>query len=146
MRSLGFIACVVVALVSVACSSSTRSVEMHDQESAVWSRVEEFYYDNNDSLARRDIAIVVRYDKGYVADSVPMRILTISPDSLVVEEHFTLQIPHLADMRPEEHTFIYRSNAVLRHKGRYTFRLTPEIPTEGISSVGIVISEPPTIE
>jgi hypothetical protein len=83
----------------------------------------------------------VRYGKGYVADSVAMSILCVAPDSLVVEEPFTLHIPHIGDLRPEEHTFVYRRNAVLSTKGRYIFRLTPHNAVEGISSVGLIISE-----
>ena len=107
-----------------------------------WSVAEEFYYDNTDSLAERNIAVVVRYDRGYVADSVAMSILTISPDSLVVEEHITLSIPQIEEVRPTEQIFPYRSGVVLRQKGQYTFRLTPDQSVEGIQSIGIAISEP----
>ena len=78
---------------------------------------------------------------GYVADSVVLNILCISPDSLVVEESFTLHIPHLSDMRPEVQHFPYRSNVVLAKRGRYHFRLRPQEVVEGISSVGLMISE-----
>ena len=135
---------VVVALmaIAVACGSKTQSVDMHDMERSRWSSAEEFYYDNADSLAERNIAVVVRYDRGYVADSVAMSILTISPDSLVVEEHITLSIPQIEEVRPTEQIFPYRSGVVLRQKGQYTFRLTPDQSVEGIQSIGIAISEP----
>lgn len=135
---------VVVALmaIAVACGSTTQSVDMHDMERSRWSSAEEFYYDNADSLAERNIAVVVRYDRGYVADSVAMSILTISPDSLVVEEHITLSIPQIEEVRPTEQIFPYRSGVVLRQKGQYTFRLTPDQSVEGIQSIGIAISEP----
>ena len=132
----------IVALLMVACGGSNkRHAEVHDIEGEVWSTTEEFTYTNEDSLATRDISIVVRYSMDYVADSVPMRVMTISPDSLVLEEPFTLHIPHLGDMRPAEHTFLYRRNVTLRSKGDYRFRLTPEHPVEGIAAVGIVISD-----
>jgi hypothetical protein len=130
-----------IATLAVACSTPQRSVVMHDTNSDIWDISEEFYYDNCDSLTKRDIAIAVRYGNGYVADSVALSILCVSPDSLVVEEPFTLHIPHIGDLRPEEHTFVYRRNAVLSTKGRYTFRLTPHNAVEGISSVGLIISE-----
>ena len=135
--------CGVVAslLAMVACSGVSQSVDMHDTEHSVWSEAEDFYYDNLDSLTRRDISVVVRYGSGYVADSVQLSLMCVSPDSLVMEESFTLHIPHLSDMRPEVHTFPYRSNVVLRNKGRYLFRLRPHVAVEGISSVGLVISE-----
>lgn len=129
-------------LFMVACGSNDkRHSEMHDIEGEVWSTTEEFTYTNEDSLATRDISIVVRYSMDYVADSVTLRVMTISPDSLVFEEPFTLHIPHLGDMRPAEHTFLYRRNVTLRNKGDYRFRLTPEEPVEGIAAVGVVISD-----
>lgn len=130
------------ALFMVACGGSAeRHSEVHDIEGEVWSATEEFVYSNEDSLSQRDISIVVRYSMDYVADSVTLRVMTISPDSLLFEEPFTLHIPHLADMRPEEQTFVYRRNVTLRNKGDYRFRLTPEEPVEGIAAVGVVISE-----
>ena len=146
MRGIIFTAIALCAVVAAACTQQGRSVEMRDTEREVWSTVEEFYYDNEDTLARRDIAVVVRYGAGYVADSVALRILCVSPDSMVVEEPFTLHIPHLGDMHPEEHTFLYRRDVVLGSRGRYTFRLSPEHQVAGISSVGLIITEPQTNE
>lgn len=124
-----------------ACGGSSRSVEMHDQPSVVWDSAEEFTYDNSDTLYRRNISITVRYDGKMTAESVPIKILTVSPDSMVLEEDFTLRIPQLADMRPEEHTFIYRKGVLLKRRGEYMFRLTPLEPVEGIASVGIIVDE-----
>ena len=140
-RLLKYISSVVVAMVMFACGNTQHSVEMHDTARNYWAEYEDFYYDNTDTLGKRDIAIAVRYNNGYVADSVALSILCVSPDSLVSEEPFTIHIPHLADMRPEVHTFPYRRNVVLRTKGRYLFRLRPDNAIEGISSVGLVISD-----
>ena len=129
-------------MLAVACNAPQRSVVMHDTPNDRWDISEEFYYDNSDSLTRRDIAITVRYGKGYVADSVAMHILTISPDSMAVEEPFTLRIPRIKEVRPEEQTFIYRRNVVLSRKGEYHFHLTPDSLVEGISSIGIMVGEP----
>lgn len=129
----------VVMLMMTACGGEVRNIEVHDTEAKVWAAAEEFVYNNSDTLSRRNIAIMVRYDGDYVAKEVPMRILTISPDSMVLEEKFTLRIPQLADMRPEEHMFKYRSNVLLRRKGEYRFRLTPDEPVMGIASVGIIV-------
>lgn len=135
------IAVAIVAVAMVACGGESRSVEMHDTESMVWFQAEEFEYDNSDTLSRRNLSITVRYDGKYVASEVPMTILTVSPDSMVLEERFTLRIPQLADMRPDENTFIYRKNVLLKRKGTYKFRLTPDGPVEGIASVGIIFDE-----
>lgn len=143
MRDLRYIILAMITMVVMACAEAGRSVEVRDFEPKVWDSVEEFKYINEDSLSRRDIAITLRYDRGYRADSIPMHILTISPDSLVVEEPFTLRVPHLAELLPEEQTFIYRRNVVLKHKGAYTFRLKPDTTICGIASVGIIVSNTP---
>lgn len=140
-RLLVSICAIVVACVVVACGAPQRSVDIHDMEHSMWSESEDFYYDNTDTLTQREISVVVRYGKGYVADSVALSVLCVSPDSLVVEEPFTLHIPHLSDMRPQVQSFPYRRNVVLSTKGRYLFRLRPHGSIEGISSVGLVISE-----
>lgn len=141
LRRLVYVALVVVAFVVASCQEEGRKVEMHDMETSVWESAEEFVYDNSDSLAKRDISVVVRYGNGYVADSVALSILTISPDSMVVEEPFTLHIPRIRAVRPEEQTFLYRSNVVLSRKGEYRFRLTPDTLVEGIASVGIIVEK-----
>jgi hypothetical protein len=129
-------------LIFVACAGGgNHSIEMHDTERSMWSEAEDFVYENSDTLYRRNISITVRYDGGYVASEVPLKVLTISPDSMVLEEDFTLRIPQLADMRPEEHTFVYRSNVVLKRSGEYHFRLTPMMPVQGIVSVGVIVDE-----
>ena len=133
----------VIATLFTSCNQPNHKVEMHDMEECVWATAEEFVYNNSDSLSQRDISIVVRYSSDYVADSVAMHILTISPDSMVVEEPFTLRIPRIKEVRPEEQTFIYRRNVVLSRKGEYHFRLTPDSLVDGISSIGIMVGEPP---
>ena len=144
-RLISNILALVALVVSVSCGGSNRSIEMHDRYGSVWFDTEEFVYDNSDTLYRRNISITVRYDGDYVSDSVPLKILTISPDSMVLEEDFTLHIPHLADMRPEEHTFVYRSNVLLKRSGEYRFRLTPLEPIDGIASVGLIVDERPIV-
>ncbi len=142
MRRLIYVAMMVITAVATSCNQPNHKVEMHDMEACVWSTAEEFVYNNSDSLSQRDISIVVRYGNDYVADSVAIHILTISPDSMVVEEPFTLRIPRIKEVRPEEQTFIYRRNVVLSRKGEYHFRLTPDSLVEGISSIGIMVGEP----
>ncbi len=141
MQRAKYIVTALVVALCCACGGGGRSVQMHDTESVVWDSAEEFTYDNSDTLYRRDISITVRYNGRMTAESVPMKILTVSPDSMVLEEDFTLRIPQLADMRPDEHTFIYRKGVLLKRRGEYMFRLTPLEPIEGIASVGIIVDE-----
>ncbi len=141
LRRIIGVALSVVVLMLVACGSEGRTVDIHDTEAKIWADAEEFIYDNSDTLSRRNLLITLRYDGDYVEEQVPIKILTVSPDSMVLEESFTLRIPQLADMRPEEHTFVYRSNVLLRRKGTYSFRLTPDEPAKGIASVGIIVDK-----
>lgn len=137
-----YLAFVATATLFMSCNEQQHSVEMHDIETDTWIASEEFSYNNTDSLSKRDISIVVRYGRGYTADSVGLRILAISPDSMVTQEHFTLRIPRIKEVRPEEQTFLYRKDVVLGRCGEYKFHITPDTLVEGISSVGIVIGEP----
>ena len=142
MRRLIFLALVAMSMLAVACNEQRHSVDMHDMQRCTWNGAEEFVYLNTDSLSKRDISIVVRYGSDYVADSVSLRILAISPDSMVTEEPFTLRIPRIKEVRPEEQTFLYRKDAVLGRCGAYKFRITPDTIIEGVSSIGIMIGEP----
>lgn len=141
LRLLSYLGASLLVAMLASCGGANRSVTMHDTESSVWSEAEEFTYVNSDTLYRRDISITLRYDGGYVQESIPLTVLTISPDSMVLEEEFTLHVPRLADMRPDEHTFPYRKQALLRRSGEYRFRLTPKEPIEGVLSVGIIVDE-----
>ena len=142
MRRLIFLALVAMSMLAVACNEQRHSVDMHDMQRCTWSGAEEFVYQNTDSLSKRDISIVVRYGNGYTADSVSLRILAISPDSMVTQEHFTLRIPRIKEVRPEEQTFLYRKDVVLGRCGEYKFHIAPDTLVEGISSVGIMVGEP----
>jgi hypothetical protein len=142
MQRLIYLAIAAFATLMVACNEQPHTIEMHDMSRSVWSTAEEYHYDNADSLSKRDISIVVRYGADYVADSVNLRILAISPDSMVTEERFTLRIPRIKEVRPEEQTFLYRKDVVLGRCGDYTFRITPDTIVEGISAVGIMVGEP----
>lgn len=130
----------IVVVLMVACRSNEHIVEVHDQPSAGWEGVEEFCFMNDDTLSMREIAVVLRYDRKDVADSVALNIVTISPDSLVLSEDMTLRIPRLGNLRPAEQSFPYRRGVVLQRKGEYRFRLTPHATVEGVGSVGLLIT------
>ena len=123
LRLLSYLGASLLVAMLASCGGANRSVTMHDTESSVWSEPEEFTYVNSDTLYRRDISITLRYDGGDVQESIP------------------LTVPRLADMRPDEHTFPYRKQALLRRSGEYRFRLTPKEPIEGVLSVGIIVDE-----
>ncbi|MBR5206709.1 MAG: hypothetical protein IKW52_06030 [Alistipes sp.] len=131
---------VVGVVLMVACRGEQRSVEVHDQPTTGWECVEEFSFVNDDTLSMREIAVVLRYDRKDVVDTLSLNIVTISPDSLVLSENMTLRIPRLGDMRPAEQSFPYRRGVVLQRRGEYRFRLTPSVKAEGVGSVGLLIT------
>ena len=139
-RFRSLLVAIAILFVAVACVSEGRSVEVHDQSKSLWASSEEFYYENEDTLSMREIAVVLRYDRKDVVDTLSLNIVTISPDSLVLSENMTLRIPRLGDMRPAEQSFPYRRGVVLQRKGEYRFRLTPGMKADGVGSVGLLIA------
>jgi hypothetical protein len=131
---------VVVVVLTVACRGEQHSVEVHDQPTTGWEGVEEFTFVNEDTLSMREIAVVLRYDRREVVDTLPINIVTISPDSLVLSENMTLRIPRLGDMRPAEQSFPYRRGVVLQRSGEYRFRIKPRALAKGVGSVGLLIT------
>ncbi len=141
MRGIALVLSILTsALLFGACSHTEQSVEVHDQPATGWDRVEEFTFMNDDTLSMRELAVVVRYNRCEVADSVAINIMTISPDSLLLSEDMILRIPRLGDMRPAEHTFPYRKSVILGKRGEYRFRIAPKESVEGIGSVGLLIT------
>ena len=104
----------------------------------------EIAVDNDDTLTRRDLSLVVRYDRRLAVDTLVVHIATHTPDSLSLVERLTLHIPPTEAVHPVERIFPYRSRAVLLHRGIYNFTVTPQTDAAGIESVGLIIEESAT--
>ena len=55
---------------------------------------------NADTVTPRDLYIVVRYNDSFRDDTLRLTIRTISPDSLVFEESYTLGLPPAGTRQP----------------------------------------------
>ena len=79
---------------SAACSSPKGGkVEMTDLDGYRWEEPIEIAVDNDDTLTRRDLSLVVRYDRRLAVDTLVVHIATHTPDSLSLVERLTLHIP-----------------------------------------------------
>lgn len=96
---------------------------------------------NNDTLALRELRILVRSNEAFGGDTLTLRVATLSPDSLRYEESLTIRIPHPPKAAPlrREADVLYRRDVVLADTGIYRFTFTPTRPVQGIESVGIHI-------
>lgn len=112
-----------------------------DVDPRSWSAPAVVQFENIDTASMRDVRIFVRCNARFDADSVPLRIVVLTPDSLRFEEPFTLRIASrkspAALMRHAETT--YRKHTVLDRAGTYRFVITPQYPVRGIEAVGIDI-------
>lgn len=145
MRPMTYAAAATWLCLATACSSSNvTKVGMADLDGYRWEEPVEIAVDNDDTLTRRDLSLVVRYDRRLAVDTLVVHIATHTPDSLSLVERFTLHIPPTEAVHPVERIFPYRSRAVLLHRGIYNFTVTPQTDAAGIESVGMIIEESET--
>lgn len=128
-----------VAIGLAACSSPSAHVEMSDMAGYSWSEPAVFTVDNDDTLSLRELSIVIRYNREFAADSVTVGVATLTPDSLRLEERFTLHIPATEQVRPVERIFPYRTRVRLMRCGQYRFTLSAADTVGGVESVGMMI-------
>lgn len=135
------IAAAACALWLAACGSHGTTVEMNDMAGWRWSQAEDFTLANDDTLSLRDLSIVLRYNREFDADSIVVDITTLSPDSLRLDERFTLHVPPTDEVRPVERIFPYRRNARLMRQGIYRFTVSPVGEITGVESVGLMTDD-----
>lgn len=104
-----------------------------------WEQGVQVAFENEDTLALRDLHIVVRYNDRFVGDTLRLAVRTTAPDSLVFQEPFTLVIPrgHHPAALGDEATILYRRNVVFDKAGRYRVSFTPVVPVDGVEAIGI---------
>ena len=106
---------------------------------APWSESAEIEIPNADTVTPRDLYIVVRYNDSFRDDTLRLTIRTISPDSLVFEESYTLGLPprrHPAALA-EEASVPYRRHVIFPDSGIYRMAFTPAMPVRGVEAIGI---------
>lgn len=131
---------VITALLFTGCMSPHQAV-VTDVNALAWCDSAAVAIRNNDTLAMRELRILVRSNEAFDGDTLTLRIATLSPDSLRYEESLTIRIPHppkAASLRREADV-LYRRDVVLADTGIYRFTFTPTRPVRGVESVGIHI-------
>ena len=110
-----------------------------DTGGGTWSESAEIEIPNADTVTPRDLYIVVRYNDSFRDDTLRLTIRTISPDSLVFEESYTLGLPprrHPAALA-EEASVPYRRHVIFPDSGIYRMAFTPAMPVRGVEAIGI---------
>lgn len=120
------------------CLSQHQSVAT-DVDVRSWNAPAVIQYANTDTLILQDLNLFIRCDARFTADSLPLYVTLLTPDSLLYEERVVLRIPsreHPAAITPVLEC-PYRRRICLLRQGNYTFVIRPEHPQQGIEAIGI---------
>ena len=97
-------------------------------------------FPNDDSLSVYDLYIVIRYDVTYAAESIPLDIEVLTPDSTGYSERFEAVFVPMEEIAGNyvETDVPSRVNTILGQKGNYIFTFSPSRSTvEGITAIGL---------
>jgi hypothetical protein len=108
-----------------------------------WNYPAYIHYDNNDTLAVRNLNIALRYNDNFTQSKLPLKIAITTPDTLFYEEVVELQLqhPHTALAVATTESRPYRSEVRLDKKGRYIFTLQPLVEVRGVEAIGMEFTE-----
>ncbi|MBR4968662.1 MAG: hypothetical protein IKY57_00705 [Alistipes sp.] len=142
MRGVGRIVVMVVAMVACSCLAP-QNTQMVGVNVRSWSKADSLIYDNNDTLALRDINIAIRYNDNFELAELPLKVAVTTPDARHFEEVIKLKInhPRTALTIATTESLPYRSNVVLAQKGEYIFAFTPLAEVRGVEAIGIEFRE-----
>ena len=124
----------IAGMLVTSCLSPHQTV-VTDTGGGTWSESAEIEIPNADTVTPRDLYIVVRYTDSFRDDTLRLTIRTISPDSLVFEESYTLGLPprrHPAALA-EEASVPYRRHVIFPDSGIYRMAFTPAMPVRGVA-------------
>lgn len=126
----------------IGCGSS-HGIYIADVSAVRWHEGTTISVSNSDTLAARDLYIVIRSNETFRDDTLTLRVAVCAPDSMRYEESFTLRIPRApkASALGRDSEIPYRYNAILADTGNYRFTLTPSRPVRGILTAGLRITE-----
>lgn len=121
------------------CTSPCTAV-MTDVNPAGWCLPAEVSITNTDTLAARELHVVLRSTGAFAGDTLTLRIGVCAPDSLCYEEPFPVRLsPPKAGPVARETRTLYRSRVILADTGRYRFTITPVRSVRGVEAVGLCI-------
>lgn len=128
----------------VGCMHPTQAV-MKDVNPYGWRTTAKIELENGDTSTLRDISLVVRTNRQFRADTIPVAITLLTPDSCHFDEEVAFPMRHRHS--PAALRLIselgYRNKVKLNHLGTYTIEITPLRPLSGIEAVGINIIKSP---
>lgn len=129
-------------LFTVACTAPEESyvtdVKHFDPDHTALVKVK-----NPQGGARGELKIFLRADDRFQEDSLTLKIVTYTPDSLRTEELHRLILPRGKRINALKSVIEipYRRGVELREQGHYYFALTPTRSVEGIEAVGLLFRQ-----
>lgn len=129
---------VAAAFVLHACTTHSQ-VCMERVEGAVWSNEVSVEVENSDTVALRQLNILLRHNSNFDGGEVPLRIKIVTPDGRFHEEQHTFAVD--ARVTPSVVSSVvsipYRSDVQLSMGGVYMFVFEPLARLRGVEAVGI---------
>lgn len=132
-------------LIALTCASCMPKLTQYvtDINPDGWSdsEVVQVNYQNEDSVSMCEISLILRVERTFSKQKLPLIIETISPDSLSFKESFTIAVNCNDDEAYTEVEQVYRQMVRLDKKGLYHFRFTPlnDDIVVGVCAIGVVV-------
>lgn len=129
-------------LFTVACTAPEESyvtdIKLFDPDHTALVKVT-----NHRAGARGELKLFLRADDRFQEDSLTIKIVTYTPDSLRTEELHRLILPRGGRINALKSVIEipYRRGVELREQGHYYFALTPTRSVEGIEAVGLLFRQ-----
>lgn len=129
---------VVAALLLLACGTDSQ-IRVEAIDGSVWRKEVCVQIENSDTLALRQLNIVLRHNSNFDGGEIPLRIKVLAPDGRYNEEQHTLMVK--ADAAPSLISRVsvvpYRSDVQLSIRGVYMFVFEPLAELKGVEAVGV---------
>ena len=126
------------AVMACGCSTDSRSY-MTEVHGGVWENPVVLELPNADTVGLYDLRIALRHDGSLDGHTVGMRVRTVTPDSLWIEEPLTMTVAADGRSRSAQHEAgcIYRRRVRLAKEGTYRITVAPLRSVSGVSAVGV---------
>lgn len=128
-----------LAAIALCGCEAPAQLSVADVDPHSWQEAATLVIGNRDTLTLRDIDLFVRSTGQFAEDTLSVRIVSLSPDSLRCEERVLLTIPPCTRpaARLRESTTPYRHRALLPRSGCYRLTIVPLRPARGIEAIGV---------
>lgn len=129
-----------VTVLLAACSIRPDTVVMSDVDVNDWHKTTTLTYENS-AIERCDMNITLHVNRHFSAKEVALQVTMLTPDSLRYTEQVTLPVELAKPMHPSRAAtdieLPYRRDIHLKHKGEYTWQITPTEAIDGVEAAGI---------